>query len=319
MQQQTNSHAAIHSIDHFALYVPSLDDADRFFTVFGLTLDRSDNEIQLSAADGHRWGRLIGGQEKSLAYLSFNCHEHDLAAIERQTRAAGGRFDIASAHKNDVGFWFHDPDGNLIQVKAGPRTMPSSKSEFHVPVVGAGVRGAHPRSTSKPVIPRRLSHVLLFTPDVIGTAAFFEQSIGLRVSDKSLDLIAFTHAPHGCDHHLVAFAKSTAKGWHHCSWDVERLDDVGIGSGNMMAAGYKKGWGTGRHVLGSNYFYYVQDPWGSFSEYSADIDYIAEGEPWPTGDHHPEDSLYFWGPDVPDYFIFNTEAPPSTEAPTPHP
>jgi len=75
----------------------------------------------------------------------------------------------------------------------------------------------------------------------------------------------------------------------------------------MNAAGYKHGWGTGRHVLGSNYFHYVQDPWGSFSEYSADIDYISEGKPWPSGDFPPEDSLYLWGPDVPSDFIFNTE------------
>ena len=32
--------------------------------------------------------------------------------------------------------------------------------------------------------------------------------------------------------------------------------------------------GVGRHVLGSNYFYYVQDPWGSFAEYSYDIDFV---------------------------------------------
>ena len=29
-------------------------------------------------------------------------------------------------------------------------------------------------------------------------------------------------------------------------------------------------------VLGSNYFHYVRDPWGSFAEYSCDIDYIPK-------------------------------------------
>ncbi|MNL77521.1 hypothetical protein D3C87_2037270 [compost metagenome] len=61
-------------------------------------------------------------------------------------------------------------------------------------------------------------------------------------------------------------------------------------------------------MLGSNYFFYVLDPWGSFCEYSADIDYIPAGHDWPSGDFAPEDSLYQWGPDVPDYFIRNTEA-----------
>jgi catechol 2,3-dioxygenase-like lactoylglutathione lyase family enzyme len=150
--------------------------------------------------------------------------------------------------------------------------------------------------------------VLLFTPDVLGALHFYEQALGLKLSDKSLDIIAFSHAAHGCDHHLVAFAKSSAKGWHHAAWEVDSIDEVGSGAAQMAAAGYPKGWGTGRHCLGSNYFHYVQDPWGSFCEYSADMDYISEGSQWPAGDFPPENSLYLWGPDVPDNFIFNTEA-----------
>ena len=75
----------------------------------------------------------------------------------------------------------------------------------------------------------------------------------------------------------------------------------------MAAAGYGKGWGVGRHILGSNYFRYVQDPWGSFAEYSFDIDYVAAGEVWPAADHPGEDALYVWGPAVPDDFIVNYE------------
>lgn len=300
---------AVHSLDHFALNVPSLDQAEHFFGTFGLDLERSGDEIQLRAGDGHRWGRVLAAKGKSLAYLSFHCFAGDLAAIERQARAAGADFSTASAFKTDAGIWFHDPDGNLVQVKEGPRTMPDAKADFDLGAVPADARGAHARSAGAPVKPRRLSHVLLFTPDVLRALAFYEAAIGLRLSDKSLDLIAFTHAPHGCDHHLVAFAKGAAKGWHHCAWDVAKLDEVGRGAAQMQAAGYKKGWGTGRHVLGSNYFHYVQDPWGSYSEYSAHIDYVSAGKPWPSGDHPPEDSLYLWGPDTPEDFIVNTDTP----------
>ena len=75
----------------------------------------------------------------------------------------------------------------------------------------------------------------------------------------------------------------------------------------MGAAGYTEGWGVGRHVIGSNYFRYIRDPWGSFAEYSADIDYIPADVDWPVADHPPEDSFYVWGPPVPDYFIQNHE------------
>ena len=72
--------------------------------------------------------------------------------------------------------------------------------------------------------------------------------------------------------------------------------------------GFSRGWGLGRHVLGSNFFHYVCDPWGSFSEYSAGIDYVPADCDWNGGDHAPEDSFYVWGPNPPDYFTHNAEA-----------
>ena len=63
----------------------------------------------------------------------------------------------------------------------------------------------------------------------------------------------------------------------------------------------------GRHVLGSNYFHYVRDPWGSYSEYSADIDYIPPTCDWDAGDYALEDSIYLWGPELPKDFITNHE------------
>jgi len=169
-------------------------------------------------------------------------------------------------------------------------------------------KGAAPnRSTAQPVRPRRLSHVLLFTPDVARQVAFYRETLGLRLSDRSGDIIAFLHGPHASDHHMLAFAKSDARGLHHSSWDVASFDDVGYGAELMRTQGYAKGWGVGRHVLGSNYFYYVQDPWGSWAEYSYDIDFVPHDVDWRPGDHPPEDSFYIWGPTVPDDFIVNRE------------
>ncbi|MFM0619758.1 VOC family protein [Paraburkholderia nemoris] len=302
---------SVHSIDHFALNVPSITDAERFFRAFGLDVTRvgaSEQELELRAGDGHRWARVLPSSRKSLAYLSFNCFDGELEDIRRRSLAAGAVpvYDAPVADSN--GFWCLDPDGNLIQVKVGPKTSPSSKTPCVVEGSPANERGSHTRSTSKTVRPRRLSHVLLFTLDVLRAVDFYSSAFGLRLSDKSIDIIAFTHAPHGSDHHLVAFAKSSARGWHHAAWDVQDVNQVGEGASQMAAAGYTRGWGTGRHVLGSNYFHYVEDPWGSFCEYSADIDFVSEGSAWSAGDFPPEDSLYLWGPAVPGNFIHNTEA-----------
>ncbi len=86
------------------------------------------------------------------------------------------------------------------------------------------------------------------------------------------------------------------------------IDDIGLGAMHMAGKGYIKGWGLGRHVLGSNYFHYMQDPWGSYAEYSCDIDYIPAASGWQAGNHAPEDSFYLWGPSPPDDFTLNREA-----------
>jgi catechol 2,3-dioxygenase-like lactoylglutathione lyase family enzyme len=156
--------------------------------------------------------------------------------------------------------------------------------------------------------PRRLVHVLIFTRDVRKAIEFYTRVLGLRLSDHSGDNIAFLHGVHGSDHHMIAFARSNAPGHHHFSWDVGSIDEIGAGALHMLGKGFAKGWGLGRHVLGSNFFHYVQDPWGSFSEYSADIDDIPATCDWPAGDHLPDDSFYAWGPNVPDDFIHNYEA-----------
>ena len=56
--------------------------------------------------------------------------------------------------------------------------------------------------------------------------SFYEDVLGMRLSDRSGEGIAFMHAIHGSDHHVIAFAKSSAPGYHHSSWDVGSLDEA---------------------------------------------------------------------------------------------
>ena len=214
----------------------------------------------------------------------------------------------APAGFDSNGFWFRDPDGILIEVKVGPKTSPNVKSPFDATSVPGGVRGASYRRTAGTVHPRRMAHILLFTTDISRAIEFYGRTLGLRLSDRSGDGIAFLHGIHGSDHHLVAFVKSHAAGFHHVSWDVQSINEVGLGAMQMADKGFSLGWGTGRHVLGSNYFHYVRDPWGSYCEYSADIDYIPVDCDWNSGDHPAEDGFYLWGPNVPRDFAVNYEA-----------
>ena len=201
----------------------------------------------------------------------------------------------APAGADDGGIWIAGPDGLPLQLRAAPKSSPSAPAPQTPPQPCANAGRAPARSRAPRVQPLYLSHILLFSADVARATRFYVDVLGLRVSDTSGDVIAFLHSPHGSDHHLIALAKSGGLGLHHTSWCVASLDDVGLGMEQMSAAGHGEGWGVGRHVLGSNYFRYVRDPWGSYAEYSYDIDFVAPGAPWPATDHPPEDALYVWG------------------------
>ena len=301
---------AVHSVNRFVYTVPDLRQAQRFYTAFGLDVRATQGQLDLHTfGHPHCWASIHETRgPKKLAYVSYGVHAGDLDAFKARISKLGIGCEPHPLSGGD-GVWLRDPDGIAIQLVVATKVSPSEKCK---PIPGAAVapgKAAAPsRSRVEAVRPRYLSHILRFTPDVPRMMQFSQDVLGLRVSDRSLDVIAFMHTPHGSDHHLVAFAKSNAPGLHHSSWDVGSLEDVGRGSEQMRKHGYSKGWGVGRHVLGSNYFYYVQDPWGSFAEYSFDIDYVPAGFDWPAADHPPEDSLYVWGPALPEDFIRNYEA-----------
>lgn len=300
--------AGIHSIDHFGLTLPDLEKARHFIAAFGLRIEQGTDELRLRASGSdHVWARILPGTKKGLAYLSVGCFEADFEALKAQITGAGGDRAMPHPRADNQGYWFHDPDGNLLQLKVARKTQPDAKEPLPDASVPAGVRGVKGRSGVALVQPRRLSHVLLFTPDVVRAFGFYRKALGLNLSDRSGDVIAFMHARHGSDHHILAFAGSPGKGFHHSSWDVASVEDLGIASMQMRAAGYGHHWGVGHHVLGSNYFDYVQGPGGAWWEFSCHIDYIPSGTTWQAGDYPPEDALYLWGPDLPADFIENAE------------
>ncbi len=299
----------VHSLDLCHMVVPDLKVAHGFYESFGLDVREEGGGLALyTHGSPHKWVSIGEGPRKKFGFFSFGLFEDDFEPFARRLQALGVKRIDPPPGSNVNGLWFRDPDGNLVEAKIAAKSSPDAKSVFGFTSVAGGKRGAPYRKDAERTHPRRLSHTLLFTPDVPRAVAFYSRVMGLRLSDRSGDIIAFMHGAHGSDHHMIAFAKSGAPGHHHYSWDVGSVSEIGLGAMLMLDKGYDRGWGLGRHVLGSNYFHYVRDPWGSYSEYSADIDYVPADCDWDAGDHPGQDSLYVWGPNLPDDFIHNYEA-----------
>jgi len=298
----------VHSLDSVVYAAPDLKLAETFHKSFGLGVRHENAGLALYAeASGHRWVSVVEGPKKRLHHLSFGLFEEDLAPFAKRMRRLGvERIDSPRGFESN-GIWLKDHDGTPVEVKVAEKVSPSRKPAAKLDPQPAGAGAAPRRSLSGHTRPQRLSHTLLFSSSVPAAINFYTRVLGLRVSDRSADDIVFLHAPHGSDHHVVAFCRSGGPGLHHTSWAVRSVHEIGLGAERMREAGYDKGWGLGRHVLGSNYFHYVRDPWGSYSEYSFDIDFIPADVTWRSGDYGPEDSFYVWGPQPPSDFVVNYE------------
>ena len=88
-----NGVTAIHSLNRFVFTVPKVEDAQRFYSEFGLDVHKGDGRVDLySFGHPHCWGSIVEESgRKTLQYLSFGVYEQDYEAlIDSPTEAAPG-------------------------------------------------------------------------------------------------------------------------------------------------------------------------------------------------------------------------------------
>jgi catechol 2,3-dioxygenase len=302
---------AVRALLHYALEVPDQTLGEKFYASFGLEpASGRDDAVRLRPAPLTRASVLIyGGPKKRLHHLAFGAPGDEFEATREAIRRAGVREVDPPRGAPEGGLWVRDPDGNLVTVRAEAAEAPPADPPLTLNSPGRVARiairgcpeGLEPR-------PRRLGHVLLFTPDADRQIDFYARVLGLRLSDRARSIVVFLRCT--ADHHNLAFLTSKGPGFHHGSFEVGSVDEIAMGAIAMERAGFQPGWGLGRHVIGSNFFYYIRDPWGSFAEYFHDIDHIPESCAWEPRDFAPEDALYRWGPPVPEDFALNRELEP---------
>lgn len=176
-----------------------------------------------------------------------------------------------------------------------------------------GVTARHntraPGVFGEPRPPRRLGHLVIGTPDLPGTRDFLVDGLGFKVSDQMDGIIAFLRC--STDHHNVALVGSPVPMLQHYSWECDDVDHVGHAATKLVRADESRhAWGFGRHFLGSNYYWYLHDPAGSFIELYSDMDVIDDDDAWERSgrtEFEFEHVANSWGPNIPAEFIAPTD------------
>jgi catechol 2,3-dioxygenase-like lactoylglutathione lyase family enzyme len=298
----------VHHLAGYGLEVPDLTVADQFFTAFGLNSQAPGGTLQLVTDRGLEAGTppeivvLKGATEKRLHHLSFATEPSDLPLFEEHLHAMGVRTVTPPFGAIRPGLWFQDPWGTWVNLVP----VPAMAQEIPEPVTITPRVDRHLwQELRKPVRPNKLGHMLMFTQDWEQTEAFYLKALGLRVTDRAVGKTSFISAGTGIrDHHCFGLIKSTHRGFQHGSFHVDSIDQVGLGGLQLYKAGYKEGFGVGRHMLSSNLFHYTRDPWGTWIEYYADMDKISEA--WQPKDW--TDLPYIWPNWSPEFWTHEMNA-----------
>ncbi len=295
----------LHRLVAITVGVPAdrLDATAAFYEQFGLT-PGAGGPGTFATADGGDQLRLVGAPQRRLVEVVIGTDDTD--DLDRIAARLAAVVPAAPVERPDGAVVVTDPpSGTRFRVEVAPplELAPREQAPFNTP--GAYERfGARAPGILRetPVQPRKLSHVVLGSPDVDATRRLVVDGLGFKVSDEIAGVGAFLRC--STEHHNLLVQGAPVPFMHHASWQVDDVDEIGRGAAAMLAGHPERHvWGLGRHFIGSNFFWYLRDPAGNFAEYSSDIDVIVDDELWQPEVWSGMRSLMAWGPDVPASFI----------------
>ncbi len=150
--------------------------------------------------------------------------------------------------------------------------------------------------------PEHIAHVVFFTQNLKETVDFYIERLGFLLSDTLTGLGMFLRC--SSDHHNLFLVNHERKGLNHVSFRLKDFDEIMGGKEFLEKRGWRPVWGPGRHVIGSNLFYYFANPNGAYVEYYADMDCITNPDAWIAREWPPgQESLAAWGPAIPEEFL----------------
>jgi hypothetical protein len=158
----------------------------------------------------------------------------------------------------------------------------------------------HPFDIGSRVQPQRIGHAVFFVPGskMRETAEFYLDRLGFRLSDRVPQFGDFMRCSGSLDHHnLFLLQKGERAGFHHAAFEVASFDEIIVGGKYMLSRDWKPETTPGRHVMGSNLFWYFESPCGGSTEYFSDMDLMDDGWKPRVWDKHP--GFAFWMMDLP--------------------
>lgn len=301
---------------------PDLDRAEVFARDFGFAIAaRTERELWLRGTfAGSPCMVIRRGQASRFLGPAFRAAGR--ADLDRLARATGSDVRDIDVPGGGQAVALLDPSGFPVRVVHCAEQLPPLPEQQPL-ILNTGAEHRRTNITQRP--PRepsriqRLGHVVLETRVFTRALNWYLDILGLIVSDfLFLDgqrgrgpTMAFIRCDQGSlpvDHHTLALHLGPGTGYVHSAYQVTDLDAIAAGGEYLAERGYRRSWGIGRHIQGSQLFDYWRDPDHFMLEHFADGDlFSCDLEPgWAP---MSASGLAQWGPPVTRDFLGANPSP----------
>ncbi|MFI6317156.1 VOC family protein [Nonomuraea sp. NPDC050556] len=276
----------VHDLAWLEFSKPDLERAERFAHAFGFTTAlRTADALHLRGTDAGSPCVLIRKGSRS-KFIGPAFQAADPSDLLRLAQATGGKAAPLPESLGGLAVDLADPQGHRVRVVSGTHELVALPAQ--VPLTfNVGHDTARTNATQRPprepALVQRLGHVVVQTTRYLQSLNWYLEHLGLIVSDflyypgqrQRGPVMSFIRCDRGAtptDHHTLAMTLGPVDRYVHSAYQVADLDALAAGGEHLLEEGYRRSWGIGRHIQGSQIFDYWRDPDGFLVEHFSDGD-----------------------------------------------
>ena len=261
-------------LGHIELLTPKPEASlDFFTTVVGLhETGRCGDSVYLRA-----WGdyerhtlKLTGHSTSGLGHLGLRVRDDETL---QKLVAHLGEHGICGEWIDDIGhgpaYRVRTPDGHAVELYWQTERFKAT------PEIATAFKNQPQRYVPRGIAPRRLDHVNLLAHDVSAARVFFEQRLGLRVTEQIVmndgtEAGAWLSATNKSYDLAITHDKTGARGrLHHFTFMMDSREDVLRAADVLRDADVTIETGPHKHNIGQTFFLYCFEPGGNRFEIGA--------------------------------------------------
>lgn len=147
------------------------------------------------------------------------------------------------------------------------------------------------------VLPARMQHFVCASMQTDAMLEFYRDVLGFMESDRVVDTdgdLSSAFMRSDAEHHSFAVFRAPNTGPDHHAYEVPNWNAIRDWADHCGDLEIPLWWGPGRHGVGNNLFFMIEDPDGYKVEFSTELELMTPDQPYREWPHGPR-ALNLWG------------------------